>query len=217
MPRRDPIAAHMAARLLLFPASLRQNSHQRRLIDYCSAAIGTSCCIDILTPEQVNLPLFNQDLERTPAVLSHVVALRDRLAAADGLIVSSPEYNGHVSPYLKNTIDWISRLARIDPDYAQPDPFQDKPVLLASASTGWTGGILGLRDARTLFSYLGCLVSADQICISDANRWSGDGQFRFEPGFAAYIEQTLTNFIRIAGALRNPAAGNTGVQNGYGN
>ena len=216
MPRRDPIAAHTVARLLLFPASLRQNSHQRRLIDYCSAVIGTSCRIDILTPEQVNLPLFNQDLERTPTVLSHVTALRDRFAAADGLIVSSPEYNGHVSPYLKNTIDWISRLARIDPDNAKPDPFQDKPVLLASASTGWTGGILGLRDARTLFSYLGCLVSADQICISDANRWSGDGQFRFEPGFAAYIEQTLTSFIRIAGALRNPAAGNTGVQNGYG-
>lgn len=216
MSLRDPAAAHPAPRLLLFPASLRQNSHQRRLIDYCSAAIGASCRIDILAPEQVNLPLFNQDLERTPAVLGHVAALRDRFAAADGLIVSSPEYNGHVSPYLKNTIDWISRLARIDPDNAGPDPFQDKPLLLASASTGWTGGILGLRDARTLFSYLGCLVSADQICVSDAGRWSEDGQFRFEPGFTAYIEQALSNFIRIAGALRNPAAGNTGVQNGYG-
>ena len=215
MPSLDLQAADRTPRLLLFPASLRQDSHQRRLIDHCAAVIGGICRIDILGPGEVNLPLFNQDLERDPEILKHVTQLHDRFWAADGIIVSSPEYNGHVSPYLKNTIDWVSRLARIDPRYAALNPFQDKPLLLESASTGWTGGVLGLRDARTLFSYLGCLVSADQICVSDAARWAEDGRFRFEPGFAAYIEQALTNFIRIVGGLRKAnAASIPELQNG---
>lgn len=203
MPSRDFQAADRTPRLLLFPASLRQDSHQQRLIDHCAAVIGATCRIDILKPRDVNLPLFNQDMEREPEVLKHVIALHDRFLAADGIIVSSPEYNGHVSPYLKNTVDWVSRLARIEPRYAALNPFQDKSLLLASASTGWTGGVLGLRDARTLFSCLGCLVSADQICVSDAGRWAKDGRFRFEPGFAAYTQQALINFVRIVGGLRN--------------
>ena len=83
----------------------------------------------MLIPEDVNLPLFNQDLEQSEPVLSEVMALQARFKAANGLVVSSPEYNGHVSPYLKNTIDWVSRLPRIDSRYAADDPFRGKPVL----------------------------------------------------------------------------------------
>src|ERR1700680_1031832 len=81
--------------------------------------------------------------------------------------------------------------ARSEPRTAPDPPSRDKPLLLASASTGWTGGILGLQDARTIFSYRGCLVSAEQICVADANRWAAEGQFRFETAFAEYIEGVL--------------------------
>jgi chromate reductase len=114
-----------------------------------------------------------------------------------------------VSPYLKNTVDWVSRLARIDARYAADSPFRGKPLLLASASTGWTGGILGLQDARTIFSYLGCLVSAEQICVSDADRWAAEGQFRFETAFAEYIERALATFLSLVGNLTNADAAHT--------
>jgi chromate reductase len=190
-------------RLLLFPASLRRESYQRQLIDYFAARIGEACHIDILGASEVDLPIVNQDLERSAPVLNRVIALHERFKAADGLIVASPEYNGHVSPYLKNTVDWVSRLARIDPGYAANNPFLDKPVLLASASTGWTGGILGLQDARTIFSYLGCLVSAQQICVSDAGQWAREGSFRFEAPFAGYIEGVLTSFLTLVRGITN--------------
>jgi chromate reductase, NAD(P)H dehydrogenase (quinone) len=189
-------------RLLLFPASLRRQSHQRRLLAHFAETLSISCEIDMLSPEEVNLPLFNQDLEQSESVLSEVIALQTRFQAANGLVVASPEYNGHMSPYLKNTLDWISRLPRIDPRYSAGDPFRGKPVLLTSASTGWTGGLLGLQSARSVFSYLGCIVAADQICISDAEQWVVNDRFRFEEAFAEHIRSTLASFLRLAAQLR---------------
>ncbi len=208
-------------RLLLFPASLRRHSHQRRLIEHIAGRIASRCRVDLLAAEQVGLPLFNQDLEADPAVLDQVRRLHQRVAGADGIIVASPEYNGHVSPFLKNTVDWISRLARIDPACAGQGAFRGKPLLLASASTGWTGGILGLRDARAIFGYLGCLVAAEQICVSDAELWASDAEpicvsdaapwttgrgFRFEPGFAARIDAILAGFLELATTLAGAGA-----------
>jgi chromate reductase len=210
MARSTPLSdrPHPAAtpRLLLFPASLRQQSHQRRLIDHFAALLRGTCHIDILTADQVDLPLFNQDLEGDAAVLDRVISLHARWRAADGFIVASPEYNAHVSPYLKNTVDWISRLARIDARYAEINPFGGKPLLLASASTGWTGGVLGLRDARSLFSYVGCLVSPEEICVSHADHWAADGPFRFEPPFTGFIECTLSAFVKLAERLAGPVS-----------
>jgi chromate reductase len=200
---------HATPRLLLFPASLRRQSHQRRLIGYIADLIGGACHIDIVEAGEVDLPIFNQDLEGSAAVLDRIIALHQRFDAADGIIVASPEYNGHVSSYLKNTVDWVSRLTRIDPRYAADAPFRGKPLLLASASTGWTGGVLGLQDARTIFSYLGCLVSAEQICVSDAERWVAEGQFRFETVFAEYIERVLGTFLSLVGNLTNADAVHT--------
>jgi chromate reductase len=190
------------SRLLFFPASLRRQSHQRRLLDYFAESLSSSCEIDMLTPEDVNLPLFNQDLEQSEPVLSEVIALQARFKAADGFVVASPEYNGHMSPYLKNTVDWVSRLPRIDAHYATESPFRGKPVLLASASTGWTGGLLGLQSARSVFSYLGCLVTADQICVSDAEQWVANDRFHFEDAFVEHIRKTLMAFLGVVSDLR---------------
>jgi NAD(P)H-dependent FMN reductase len=186
-------------RLLLFPGSLRRDAYQRRLIEYFLTLIGDRCEPDMLVAD---LPLFDQDLEQDAGVIERVAALHRRCVAADGFIVASPEYNGHVSPYVKNTVDWVSRLARVDARFADARPFRGKPLLLACASTGWTGGLLGLRDARTLFGYLGCLVQADQICVSDAAHWASEGPFRFEPAFADHIASTLLDFCRLAAALK---------------
>lgn len=192
-------------RVLLFPASLRRDSHQRRLAAHFAARLAGACDIDMLAAGEVDLPLFNQDLESVPAVLEEVEGLHRRFQAADGLIVVSPEYNGHVSPYLKNTVDWVSRLPRIDPRYAAANPFRGKPLLLASASTGWTGGLLGLKDARSVFAYLGALVVSDQICVSDAGQWVDGEGFRFDPAFADHIDGVLRAFCALAGRLAQPA------------
>lgn len=191
-------------RLLLFPASQRQQSYQRRLIDYVASLLERRCQVDILSAGDVTLPLFNQDLEHDPEVRHEVRDLHDRFARADGIIVASPEYNGHVSPYLKNTIDWVSRLAHIDPSFAGHNPFQDKPLLLTSASTGWTGGLLGLQAARSIFVYLGALVVPAQICLSHAEQLLVGDRYEFDPFFADYIARTVDQFVSLVWRHRFP-------------
>lgn len=77
-----------------------------------------------------SLPHYNADLEPPETVQ----ALKAEIAAADGLVVVTPEYNYSVPGVLKNAIDWASR-----PAYASV--LKDKPVFVASVSGGALGGV----------------------------------------------------------------------------
>lgn len=52
------------------------------------------------------LPPFNPDLDRDP-LPGAVVNLRGRIAAADGVIICSPEYAHGIPGVLKNALDWL--------------------------------------------------------------------------------------------------------------
>lgn len=180
--------------ILLFSASLRAQSYNQQLIDYLSGLLNTECSIDILAPCEFNFPLFNQDLESNADIIAEVGKVYQRINHADGMIIASPEYNGHVSPYLKNTLDWVSRLQRIQNQSYPKNPFLNKPLLLTSASTGWTGGLLGLQDARSIFGYLGALVMQSQLCISNAAGVFADGNVNLEANYASYLKDTVDQF-----------------------
>ena len=183
--------------ILLFPASLRKHSYNRLLLDYLAELLGKECKIDMLSADEFTFPLFNQDLESSDEVIAEVAAVYHRFNQADGLIIGSPEYNGHVSPYLKNTLDWVSRLQRIRNPSFPANPFFNKPVLLASASTGWTGGLLGLQDARSIFGYLGCLVIQGQLCISNAESVFSENGINFDLDYASYIKSIVEQFREL--------------------
>lgn len=67
-----------------------------------------------------------------------VVALKERIASADGLLIATPEYNGSIPGVVKNAIDWMSRPAK---DIARV--FGDRAVGLIGASGGPGGTRLG--------------------------------------------------------------------------
>ena len=161
-------------RLLLLCGSQRRSSLNARLLDEVAARIPQGISIDRLQPAQIDLPLFNQDLEHDPAVLARLRALHTRFAAADALVLASPEYNGLMTPFLKNIVDWVSRLPRIDPD--APDAFLDCPVLLCSATPGWSGGGLGMAALRALFGHVGAIPFGETICLPYAEQaWDEAG------------------------------------------
>ena len=189
-------------RVLLFPASLRKDSHQLRLIDYLARSLSHHYELDRLLPGEFDLPLFNQDLESREEIRRAMITIHDRFHRADAIIIASPEYNGSIAPYLKNTLDWVSRLPRVDPQYATINPFWGKPALLCSVTTGWSGGILGLQVGRSLLAYLGYLVMSEQISISDAGHWIRGETFEFEPSFAASIDRILLRFGELVHRLR---------------
>ena len=154
-------------RIVLICGSMRNGSYNHRLLDLIAEHLYGLCEIDILHPTQVDLPIFNEDLEHDLEIIERLKTIHNRFASSHGFIVASPEYNGQQSAYVKNIIDWVSRLAYTHPD--MNNPFLDKPVLLASASTGAFGGIVGLEHLASLMRYVGGLVMAGQITLSHAH------------------------------------------------
>jgi NAD(P)H-dependent FMN reductase len=182
--------------LLLLSGSQRRESFNTRLLQYLAQYLDGRCIVDMIDPTQVDLPLFNQDLEDDPIIMGRVAMLHQRFSDSHGIIVACPEYNGQLTPFLKNIVDWVSRLSYIDNRF--DNPFRDRPALLCSASTGWSGGAVSTPHARALFGYVGCLVIGETICIPNAHQaWLGDS-YQFDPFFDAQICDATDRVLQLA-------------------
>lgn len=191
-------------RILLLCGSQRRHSLNARLLDVLQAALPPGATPDRLRPEEVPLPLFNAEDEGDPAVQAILRPVHARFHAADALIVASPEYNGMMTPFLKNLIDWVSRLPRLDP--AAPNAFLDRPVLLASASPGWSGGAMGIPPLRALLGHVGALPFGETITLPYADQaWRADGSLN--PDFAGqYWPDCLARFCALAARVSGERA-----------
>lgn len=183
-------------RVALICGSQRQGSLNARLLGELAALIPAGTVGDRVAPGEILLPLYDHALEGDPRVVAHVQMLHARIASAQALIVASPEFNGLMTPFLKNLVDWVSRLPRIAP--GTPDAFLDTPVLLASASPGWSGGALGLLSLRTLFGHVGAVTFGETVALPYADRaWGPDGAVN--PMLRSGWAETVTRFCAYAG------------------
>lgn len=189
--------------VLLFCGSQRRDSYNARLLQHMAWSLQWQCACDTLLPQDVALPLFDQDLEHDAATVQRVHSVAQRFARCDALVVACPEYNGQATPYLKNTVDWVTRLQHLENGtgaHATPAPFLDKPVLLCSASTGWSGGALAIVQLRALFGYVGANVLGPSISVAHAEqRWS-DAGYSFSASTEAHIDYALQRLLAAAGS-----------------
>src|SRR5215471_5913384 len=125
-------------RILGISGSLRRGSHNRTLLRAARAELPAG--VDLVEWDGLaGLPAFNEDLERAPPTA--VRAFLGFVAAADALLIATPEYNASVPGALKNALDWASR------------PFPDnvlnqKPSLVIGASTGLFGAVWAQAEVR---------------------------------------------------------------------
>jgi len=120
--------------LLGISGSLRKASTNTALLRNAAEIFGADTYIEA----DINLPLYNGDLEEAEGIPASVQKLADQIAAADAVIMSTPEYNKAISGSLKNALDWVSR--------TKGAPWSGKPVAIMSAAAGRAGG------ERTQFS-----------------------------------------------------------------
>src|SRR4051812_5408645 len=140
------------------------------------------------------IPLYNGDDEAEHGIPEPVTRLKDAIAAADGLLLVTPEYNNSLPGVTKNAIDWLTR-----PAADIPRVFRGKPVAIAGASPGGFGTILSQNAWLPVFRTLGAdLWSAGRLLVSragsviDANGEMTDAATReniakFVKGFIDYI------------------------------
>ena len=87
------------------PGSLRKGSYNLMLLRAAAAAMPAGVSLEIATIRDI--PLYDADLESEQGVPTPVQQLKDRIAAADGLLIATPEYNNSMPGVLKNAIDWL--------------------------------------------------------------------------------------------------------------
>lgn len=151
-------------RVLAIPGSLRSASYNRRLLEAAVAASPPDMKIEVVYGMSA-IPPFDEDLEQQTKVgPSAVKQLRSRVGAADGLLISTPEYNQSMPGVLKNVIDWLSR----------PGPEEvliGKPVGIMGASGGRWGTRLAQANLRQVLTATESLVMPQPgIFVAEASR-----------------------------------------------
>jgi chromate reductase, NAD(P)H dehydrogenase (quinone) len=183
-------------RILMWSGSQRKDSLNTQLLEQLALDIPAAFQIERLEDVAVQLPLFDQDLEAQPAPLQLALRLHAQVSRCDAIVLASPEYNGQVTPYLKNTVDWMSRLPYLDPNLG--NPFLDRPVLLCSASPSWSGGAGGLAHARSLFAYVGAMVLGDTVSVPFADQCASDWGFVWDPAVQERAMFSLSRLLQQA-------------------
>jgi len=173
--------------------SLRRGSFNLLLLRAAveAAPPGTTIAIESIR----EIPLYDGDVEAEQGLPPAVQRLKDRIAAADGLLIVTPEYNNSMPGVLKNAIDWLSR-----PPADIPKVFRGRPVALMGATPGQGGTALSqaawLPVLRTLgmrpwFEGRALISGAGKVFDSEgrvADAATGDRIRTFIEGFAAFAD-----------------------------
>ena len=147
-------------RVLAISGSLRQASHNTNLLSCVVAErMGDGVEIELLEGLET-IPPYDEDADRDIAP-APVAALRERIAAADAVLFSTPEYNGSVPGQLKNALDWASR------PFAT-NALRNKPVAVIGASTGLFGAVWAQAELRRVLGLIGARVLEVELPIGQA-------------------------------------------------
>lgn len=141
--------------LLGISGSLRSDSLNSKLIENAAKAFDPASFVRA----DLNLPLYDGDLE-AQGMPAAVTTLQDQIAAADAVIISTPEYNQSLSGVLKNALDWVSR--------GEPKPFQGKPVAIMSAAAGRAGGARASYALRLALQSFGPKLLSAEVLVAGA-------------------------------------------------
>ena len=130
-------------KIAIIVGSLREGSINRKIARSMCAIRDDD--LDCSMVEIGDLPLFNQDLEAHPP--QQWVRFKEQVAATDGILFCTPEYNRGVPGVLKNAIDVGSR------PYGR-SVWDRKPAAIVSASPGAIGGALANHQLRQACVFL---------------------------------------------------------------
>ena len=185
--RRDnePTMTH----LIGLSGSLRRRSLNSGLLRAAATEMPEGSLLEI--GSIADFPLYNGDVE-AEGIPAAVTALKGKVAAADGVLLVTPEYNNGIPGVFKNAIDWLSRppadIARI---------FGGKPVTVIGASPGGFGTILSQAAWLPVLRTLGAdhwsggrlMVShADQAFDPDGNLVHDTVRDRLRAFLAGFVE-----------------------------
>ncbi|NLV16613.1 MAG: NAD(P)H-dependent oxidoreductase [Syntrophomonadaceae bacterium] len=154
-------------KILGFTGSLRRDSYNKAALRAAGELLPDGAILEIV--DLAPIPFFNEDLE-AEGVPQAVVDFKDKIVAADALLICTPEYNYSIPPVLKNALDWASR--------GKDSPLNGKPAAIMSASQGLFGGARAQYHLRQVAVVLNLMLlnRPEVFIMSAAGKFDQDGK-----------------------------------------
>ena len=196
-PGTPDVRPPRAIRLVALLGSTRRGSLNGALLGAARVLSPAGVAIEAFPIER--LPFYDADLDARDAT-PEVRALRAAIAASDGLLVVTPEYNHSLPAVVKNAIDWASR-----PPAAAP--LAGRPVLLMGATAGRSAVKYALGHAHEILGFLGARVFERRLGIPLAGQLVDAAGELSDPALRAEAAALLADFsawVRASGVADDP-------------
>jgi NAD(P)H-dependent FMN reductase len=166
-------------RLLFFAGSTREGSFNKKLAalaHHIASANGVEAVLVDL--KDYPMPLYNGDLEAKEGVPELARAFKALLAEYQGVFIASPEYNSSVTPLLKNTLDWVTRVR--GKGETGLEVFKSRVFAISGASAGYYGAMRSLLHLRQILQVgTGATVIPQQLALPRAGEaFEADGNLK---------------------------------------
>ena len=160
--------------VLAISGSLRRNSLNSAALRACQALAPDGMVIEIWEGLR-DIPPYDDDDFKANGFPPVIAALRDKIRAADAVIIATPEYNHSIPGVLKNAIDWVSRPPEV--------PFVRKSYAIFGASMGGMGTIRAQYHLRDMLLYFDAVVlNKPEVFIGAAHtKFSASGELTDQP------------------------------------
>jgi len=183
-------------KLVGIAGSLRAGSLNMALLKASAGLLPDGATMEIGSIAAI--PLYNADVEQTDGIPEAVARLQDQIAAADGLVIATPEYNNAMPGVLKNAMDWLSR-----PPKQIPRVFGDLPVALMGASPGGFGTVLAQAAWLPVLKTLGARpwAGARMLVSRAAQSFDANGELN-DDSLGERIREFMAGFVKFLDSTR---------------
>lgn len=190
-------------RIVVMAGSSRREAYSRRVAAACAQALKAAGGeVDLIELADYPAPLYNGDLEVEAGLPDGIVRLQQILHACDGLLVVNPEYNGSITPLLKNTLDWCSRPNPADRARSGGAVYAGRAAAVVGSSPGALGGMRVLFHVRDILGYLGMHVIPQQLAVGKAGEAVGDDGRLNDPAQQEMLDKLAVALVDSARRLR---------------
>ena len=174
--------------ILGIAGSLRKASFNRAALRAAQQLVPDGASLEIFDLD--GIPPFNQDDEAHPP--ERVTLFKQRIRAADAILIVTPEYNYSIPGVLKNAIDWASR------SY-DDNSWDGKPVALMGASVGAMGTSRAQYHLRQVLVFINMYpLNKPEVMITNASqRFDAKGNLT-DAETKAHIQKLLVALVAWA-------------------
>jgi chromate reductase len=174
-------------RILAISGSLRAASHNTALLRAAAELVPDGVEFKLFDGLD-RLPHYNEEHD-TDDPHGEVKRLREQIAAADIVLISTPEYNGSMPGHLKTAVDWASR------PFGPGSSLWGKPVAVIGASVTDYGAVWAQDHLRKSLGLAGARVLDLELAVPKAaNQFGPDGELT-DPETRARLAEVMDGLV----------------------